>query len=74
MPKRIDQNSPHVLEDPVLNEVAKKVGRSAAQVAMRYLLQRGIVVLAKSFTAERIKQNFQVSQTQILTIQKCDSL
>ncbi|XP_040201571.1 aldo-keto reductase family 1 member C1-like isoform X2 [Rana temporaria] len=61
----IDQNSPQVLEDPVLNEVAKKVGWSAAQVAMRYLLQRGIVVLAKSFTAERIKQNIQVIQTQI---------
>ncbi|XP_018415600.1 PREDICTED: aldo-keto reductase family 1 member C1-like isoform X1 [Nanorana parkeri] len=56
----IDQNSPQVLEDPVLLEVAKKVGRSPAQVAMRYVLQRGIVVLAKSFTAERIKQNFQL--------------
>lgn len=61
----IDQNSPQVLEDPVLNEVAKKVGRSAAQVAMRYLLQRGIVVLAKSFTAERIKQNFQLFDFQL---------
>ncbi|KAM9311508.1 aldo-keto reductase family 1 member C15-like [Gastrophryne carolinensis] len=56
----IDQNSPKVLEDPVLNEIAKKLGRNPAQVAMRYLLQRGIVVLAKSFTAERIRQNFQV--------------
>ncbi|XP_072256253.1 aldo-keto reductase family 1 member C1-like [Pyxicephalus adspersus] len=58
--KWIDQNSPKVLEDPVLLDVAQKIGRSPAQVAMRYLLQRGIVVLAKSFTAERIKQNFQV--------------
>ncbi|XP_075711912.1 aldo-keto reductase family 1 member C1-like [Rhinoderma darwinii] len=56
----IDQNSPQVLEDPVLNTVAKKLKRSPAQVAMRYLLQRGIVVLAKSFNPERIKQNFQV--------------
>ncbi|XP_063786681.1 aldo-keto reductase family 1 member C1-like [Pseudophryne corroboree] len=56
----IDQNSPKVLEDPVLNAVAKKNKRSPAQVAMRYLLQRGIVVLAKSFSPDRIKQNFQV--------------
>ncbi|XP_056373645.1 aldo-keto reductase family 1 member C1-like [Hyla sarda] len=58
--KWIDQNSPKVLEDPVLNTISKKVNRSPAQVAMRYLLQRGIVVLAKSFSPERIKQNFQV--------------
>ncbi|XP_073506336.1 aldo-keto reductase family 1 member C1-like [Phyllobates terribilis] len=56
----IDQNSPKVLEDPVLNTIAKKLNRSPAQVAMRYLLQRGCVVLAKSFSPERIKQNFQV--------------
>ncbi|XP_069822809.1 aldo-keto reductase family 1 member C1-like [Dendropsophus ebraccatus] len=55
-----DQDSPRVLEDPVLNTVAKKLDRSPAQVTMRYLMQRGIVALAKSFSPERIKQNFQV--------------
>uniref|UniRef100_A0A8C5QK09 NADP-dependent oxidoreductase domain-containing protein n=1 Tax=Leptobrachium leishanense TaxID=445787 RepID=A0A8C5QK09_9ANUR len=54
-----EKNSPVLLEDPVLNAVAKKLNRTTAQVAMRYLLQRGIVVLAKSYTPERIKQNFQ---------------
>ncbi|NP_001079736.1 aldo-keto reductase family 1, member C8, pseudogene S homeolog [Xenopus laevis] len=56
----IDQNSPVLLEDPVLNAVAKKHNRTPAQVAMRYLLQRGVVVLAKSYTPARIQQNFQV--------------
>ncbi|CAI9612394.1 unnamed protein product, partial [Staurois parvus] len=56
----VNQNTPQMLEDPVLNEIAKQNGRTAAQVAMRYLLQRGIVIIAKSFTPERIKQNFQV--------------
>ncbi|KAM5172352.1 aldo-keto reductase family 1 member C15-like [Mantella aurantiaca] len=56
----IDQDCPYVLKDPVLNEVAKKYIRSAAQVAMRHLLQRGIVVLAKSFNLDRIKENFKV--------------
>ncbi|CAH2276671.1 novel aldo-keto reductase family 1 c (akr1c) [Pelobates cultripes] len=58
--KWVDANSPVLLEDPVLNAVAKKLSRTPAQIAMRYLLQRGIVVLAKSYTPERIKHNFQV--------------
>lgn len=56
----IDQSAPILLEDPVLNEIAKKHGRSPAQVAMRHMLQRGIVVLAKSLKPERIKQNLEV--------------
>ncbi|CAN2391446.1 aldo-keto reductase family 1 [Pristimantis euphronides] len=58
--KWTDQNSPVLLEDPVLNCIAEKVVRTPAQVAMRYLLQKGVVVLAKSFTPARIRQNFQV--------------
>ncbi|XP_069822500.1 aldo-keto reductase family 1 member C3-like [Dendropsophus ebraccatus] len=61
----IDPNSPYVLEDPVLIGVAKKNGRTPAQVAMRHLLQRGIVVLAKSFNPERIKENFKVFDFQL---------
>ncbi|XP_069822822.1 aldo-keto reductase family 1 member C3-like [Dendropsophus ebraccatus] len=61
----IDQNSPVLLEDPVLKSTAEKLGRTPAQVAMRFLLQRGIVVLAKSFTPARIKQNFQVFDFQL---------
>ncbi|KAM3926624.1 dihydrodiol dehydrogenase 3-like [Leptodactylus fuscus] len=56
----IDQNAPGVLDNPVINAIAKKVNRTPAQVAERHLLQKGIVVLAKSFTPERIKENFQV--------------
>ncbi|XP_069809623.1 estradiol 17 beta-dehydrogenase 5-like [Dendropsophus ebraccatus] len=56
----IEPNSPYVLQDPVLIEIATKYGRTPAQVAIRHLLQRGIVVLAKSFTASRIQDNFQV--------------
>ncbi|CAJ0956612.1 unnamed protein product [Ranitomeya imitator] len=52
-PVAVTQGGPGIL-------VAKKLNRSPAQVALRYLLQRGCVVLAKSFSPERIKQNFQV--------------
>ncbi|XP_063303603.1 aldo-keto reductase family 1 member C1-like [Pelobates fuscus] len=61
----IDQSSPVLLEDPVLNEIARKHSRTTAQVAMRFLLQRGIVVLAKSFNPVRIKQNFQLFDFQL---------
>lgn len=61
----IGKDTPVLLEDPVLNAIADKLGRTPAQVAMRYLLQRGIVVLAKSFTPARIKQNLQVLDFQL---------
>ncbi|KAM3926626.1 prostaglandin F synthase 1-like [Leptodactylus fuscus] len=56
----IDPNSPILLEEPALNAIAKKHGRSPAQVAIRHMLQRGVVPLAKSFNPERLKQNLEV--------------
>ncbi|MEE6512703.1 hypothetical protein FKM82_019880 [Ascaphus truei] len=56
----VDQHNPILLEDPVLLKIAKKNSRMHAQVAMRYLLQRGIVVLVKSFDPYRIKRNLKV--------------
>ncbi|XP_055003055.1 aldo-keto reductase family 1 member C15-like isoform X2 [Sorex araneus] len=58
-PRWIRQDSPYLLEEPVLTAIAKKHGRSPGQVALRYQLQRGVVVLAKSFSEKRIKENFQ---------------
>ncbi|KAG8543106.1 hypothetical protein GDO81_025408 [Engystomops pustulosus] len=55
-----DENAPKVLEDPVLNTIAKKLKRTPAQVALRFVLQKGIVVIAKSFTPGRIKENFSI--------------
>ncbi|XP_049632271.1 aldo-keto reductase family 1 member C15-like isoform X6 [Suncus etruscus] len=59
-PKWIKGGCPQFLEEPVLNDIAKKHNRTPGQVALRYQLQRGAVVLAKSFTEKRIKENFQV--------------
>ncbi|XP_066088731.1 aldo-keto reductase family 1 member C15-like isoform X3 [Saccopteryx bilineata] len=58
-PSWVDKDSPVLLEDPTLNAIAKKHNRSAAQVALRYQVQREVVVLAKSFIEKRIKENFQ---------------
>ncbi|KAK2105476.1 hypothetical protein P7K49_014990 [Saguinus oedipus] len=64
-PLRVKKDNPVLLEDPVLNAIAEKHRRTPAQVALRYQLQRGVVVLAKSFTEKRIKENFQVSDFQL---------
>uniref|UniRef100_A0A8D2CMZ8 NADP-dependent oxidoreductase domain-containing protein n=1 Tax=Sciurus vulgaris TaxID=55149 RepID=A0A8D2CMZ8_SCIVU len=43
----VNQSSPVLLDDPVLCTLAKKHKRSPALIALRYQLQRGIVVLYK---------------------------
>lgn len=50
----------NLLSNPVLAGIGAKYGKSAAQVVIRWHIQRGIVVLPKSTHAERIKQNFEV--------------
>ncbi|XP_055970694.1 aldo-keto reductase family 1 member C15-like isoform X3 [Sorex fumeus] len=59
-PQWVSKDSPYLLEEPVLMAIAKKHGRSPGQVALRYQLQRGVVVLVKSFSEKRIRENFQV--------------
>ncbi|XP_012864704.1 PREDICTED: aldo-keto reductase family 1 member C4-like isoform X3 [Dipodomys ordii] len=61
----VDQSSPFLLDDPVLGAIAKKHKRTPALVALRYQLQRGIVVLAKSFNEKRIRENMQVFDFQL---------
>ncbi|WP_322859417.1 aldo/keto reductase [Mycobacterium europaeum] len=49
-----------VLDDPVINRVADARGKTAAQVVLRWHIQRGDVVFPKSVTPERVKENFQL--------------
>ncbi|XP_020757458.1 prostaglandin F synthase 1-like [Odocoileus virginianus] len=56
----VNPNHPNLLEDPVLCAIAKKHKQTPALVALRYQIQRGVVVLAKSFNKKRIKENIQV--------------
>ena len=47
-----------VLEDPVITGIAQKLGKSAAQVVLRWHIQHGAIVFPKSTTPERIEENF----------------
>lgn len=49
-----------LLGDPVLAEIAAAVGRTPAQVVLRWHLQLGNVVIPKSVTPARIAENFAV--------------
>ena len=46
--------------NPTLTAIGEKYGKSAAQVGLRYLIQRGIVVIPKTVHQERMVQNFDV--------------
>ena len=46
--------------NPVLKEIGAKHGKSAAQVALRFLMQSDVVVIPKSTHKERMEENFNV--------------
>lgn len=58
---RVNVSSPPLLKDPVLNAIGKKYNKTAAQIALRFNVQRGVVVIPKSFNPQRIRENFQVN-------------
>lgn len=46
--------------NPTLSETGAKYGKSAAQTALRFLLQSGVVVLPKTVRRERVDENLSV--------------
>jgi 2,5-diketo-D-gluconate reductase A len=49
-----------VLDDPVIGSVAAAVGRTPAQVVLRWHIQRGDIVFPKSVTPARVHENFEL--------------
>ena len=50
----------NVLKEPVITSIADKLGKTPAQVALRWNIQMGHSVLPKSLNEQRIKQNLDV--------------
>ena len=46
--------------NPVLAEIGREHGKSAAQIALRFLLQDGVIVIPKSTHAERMRENLDI--------------
>ena len=66
-----------MFENPVLLEIAKAHGKSAAQVALRFLMQSDVVVIPKSVHEERIKENldlfdFELNMSEMEQLMKMD--
>jgi 2,5-diketo-D-gluconate reductase A len=55
----------NVLDDPVITGIAGQLGRSPAQVVLRWHIQRGNIVFPKSTTPARIKENFELFDFQL---------
>ena len=49
-----------VLDDPAILRVAERVGKTPAQVTLRWHVQRGDIVFPKSVTRSRIEENFAI--------------
>jgi 2,5-diketo-D-gluconate reductase A len=49
-----------VLDNAAITEIARKYNKSPAQVMIRWQLQEGLVVIPKSVTPERIRDNIDV--------------
>src|SRR5205823_1813480 len=48
------------LQDPTVGAIAERLGRTPAQVLLRWCIERGVPALAKSTRRERIEENAQV--------------
>ncbi|QZB00273.1 aldo/keto reductase [Pseudomonas mandelii] len=52
---------PNVLEEPVITQIAQRVQKTPAQVALAWSVQRGVAFLTTSATPSHIRENFDIS-------------
>lgn len=52
--------------NPVLENIGKKYGKSVAQVALRWLIQRNVIIIPKSVHVERMQQNLDIFDFELL--------
>jgi diketogulonate reductase-like aldo/keto reductase len=70
-----------IIKSELLAGIGAKYGKTASQVALRWLTQRGIVAIPKSTHKERMQQNFDIfdfeltadDMAQIATMNQMDS-
>lgn len=53
-------NGKKVLEDPVINELAEKYGKTPAQIILRWQIQTDVIVIPKTVTPARMKENINI--------------
>lgn len=73
----LDEGKNHIFKHPVLSKIGKPYGKTAAQVALRWNIERGVVIIPKSVHVERMEQNidmfdFKLSDDDMREIAKLD--
>ena len=68
----------NLFQNGALREIAVKYGKTVSQVVLRWVVQRGVVVLAKSVRKERMAENlaifdFELDADDIAKISKLDT-
>ena len=67
-----------IFKNPMLTSIGEKYGKTAAQIALKYLVQNGIIVIPKTIHIERMKENidlfdFTLSEDDLLEIKRLDT-
>lgn len=55
-----NEGNRNFFSDPILTGIGKKYGKTAAQAALRWNIQRGVVVIPKTVHEDRMKQNIDI--------------
>jgi 2,5-diketo-D-gluconate reductase A len=66
-----------ILDDPVINGIAESIGRTPAQVVLRWHVQLGNIVIPRSVNPSRIEENsrifdFELDEDALRTIEQLD--
>lgn len=56
-----------MFKNPDLMEIAKAHGKTPAQIALRFLIQNGVIIIPKSIHEDRMKENFNLFDFELTT-------